>query len=222
MVYTLLPVFVYKLNQNKMKRVIQILLVLVAIALAYVLYRQFAIPLEFEKLRAQRSEEVVNRLKDIRSAQRAYRQAYQKFTPSMDSLILFVKDDSLVFERAIGSMDDSVALAQGRVTRESFKISVRDTVFSGRKLTNADIDNFRYVPNSDNAPFIMDAGTVETGSGVVVPVFEAKAPFKIFLDMDGYRQQLVNLIDQRKTLEQYPGLKVGSLTIANNEAGNWE
>jgi hypothetical protein len=205
-----------------MKRVIQILLVLVAIVLAYVLYRQFAIPMEFEKLRVQRNEDVANRLKDIRAAQRAYRQTHQQFTASMDSLILFVQRDSLTYERAIGSMDDSLALAQGRVSRESFNISVRDTVFSGRNLTDADIENFRYIPHSGNTPFLMDAGMLETGSGVVVPVFEVKAPFKTYLDVEGYHQQLVNLIDTRKTLEQYPGLKVGSMTAATNEAGNWE
>lgn len=205
-----------------MKKVIQILLVLVIIFLAWMLWRQFAQPLEFEKLRAQRNSEVISRLKDIRAAQRAFRQAHQRFTPSMDSLILFVQNDSMTFERAIGSMDDSVALAEGRVSRVSFKIPVRDTIFAGRKLTNADIENFRYIPFSDNKEFLMDAGTLETGSGVVVPVFEAKAPFKDYLDAEGYHQQLVNLIDQSKTLDQYPGLRVGSMTAATNESGNWE
>jgi hypothetical protein len=68
----------------------------------------------------------------------------------------------------------------------------------------------------------MDAGTLETGSGVTIQVFEAKAPYKDFLDEAEYHQELVNLIDQRKTLNQYPGVKVGSLTEATNEAGNWE
>jgi len=204
-----------------MKKVIQILLLVIIIGLAYLLYREFATPLEFQKIQTQREDDVKNRLRDIRSAQRAYRTAYQQFTPSMDSLIYFVQHDSLTYERAIGSADDSVAVARGLI-REEFKVAVRDTIFSGRHLTDADINNFRYIPNSGNQLFIMDAGTLETGSGVVVQVFEARAPYKAFLQIDGYDQELVNLIDQRKSLDRYPGLKVGSLTEATNESGNWE
>lgn len=205
-----------------MKKVIQFVLLLAIIGLGYMLYRQFATPMEFQNVQEQRKTEVVSRLKDIRSAQRAFRQAYQKFTPSMDSLIYFVKYDSMIYERMIGSADDSLAVAQGRVRREAFKVAVRDTVFSGRNLTDAQIDEFRFIPFSDNTPFIMDAGTLETGSGVVVQVFEAKAPYKTYLNIEGFEQELINLIDERKTLGRYPGIKVGSMTEATNEAGNWE
>ncbi|MDR0955310.1 MAG: hypothetical protein LBM20_08050 [Rikenellaceae bacterium] len=205
-----------------MKKLIQILLVVVIVGLGYLLYREFATPTEFQTLRTHRQGIVVDRMKDIRAAQRAYRTAYQKFTPSMDTLMNFVKYDSLVYERAVGSADDSLAVAQGRVTREAFKVAVRDTVFAGRNLSDNDIEQFQYIPFSDGKKIIMDAGTLETGSGVTIQVFEAKAPYKDFLDEPEYHQELVNLIDQRKTLNQYPGVKVGSLTEATNEAGNWE
>ena len=205
-----------------MKKLLQFGLLVVIVVLAYLLYREFATPMEFQRIQDHRKEAVVNRLKDIRVAQRAYRQAYQKFTPSMDSLIYFIKSDSLTYERAIGSEDDSVAMARGQVTREKFKMAVRDTVFARRNLTDNDIENFRYIPFSDGKLILMDAGTLETGSGVVVQVFEARAPYKDFLSIEGYEQQLVNLIDQQKSIDKYPGLKVGSMTEATNEAGNWE
>ena len=207
-----------------MKKFIQFILVLVAIGLAYLLYREFAKPMEFQKIQTQRSAAVVNRMKDIRAAQRAFRSANQRFVPSMDSLIAFVKYDSLTFERAIGSLDDSAAVAQGRVARIAFKIAVRDTTFAGRNLTDSDIDQFRYIPYSDNKKIIMDAGTLETGSGVTIQVFEAKAPYKDYLEIEGYHQELVNLIDERKKrlMNNYPGIQVGSMTEATNEAGNWE
>ncbi len=205
-----------------MKKLFQVILLLVAVGLAYLLYREFATPVEFQKMKDQRQEVVVNRMKDIRAAQRAFRTAYQRFMPSMDSLILFVKHDSLVYERAIGSADDSAAVAQGRVIRQAFKVAVRDTVFSGRNLTDADIDQFQYIPFSNGKKILMDAGTLQTGSGVIIQVFEARVPFKDFLDSEEYHQQLVNLIDQQKNLERYPGIQVGSMTEATNEAGNWE
>ncbi len=204
-----------------MKKLIQIVLVLVIIGLAYLLYREFATPVEFSAIQSQREEAVVNRMKDIRAAQRAYRTAYQRFTPSMDSLIAFVMHDSLIYERAIGSADDSAAVARGLI-REQFKMAVRDTTFAGRNLTDNDIEQFRVIPYSDGKEIIMDAGTLETGSGVTIQVFEARAPYKDFLEIEGYHQELVNLIDNRKTLERYPGVQVGSMREATNEAGNWE
>ncbi len=204
-----------------MKKVIQIVLVLVIVGLGYLLYREFATPVEFLSIQEQRREAVVNRMKDIRAAQRAYRTAYQRFTPSMDSLIAFVQHDSLVYERAVGSADDSLAVARGLI-REEFKMAVRDTIFSGRGLSDNDIEQFRFIPYSDGKKILMDAGTLETGSGVTIQVFEAKAPYKDFLEIEGYHQELVNLIDNQKTLEKYPGVQVGSMREATNEAGNWE
>lgn len=60
-----------------------------------------------------------------------------------------------------------------------------------------------------------------TGSGIGVPVFQAKAHNNVILR--GLDEQLIiNLNDQRRTNEKYPGLLVGSLTETVNNAGNWE
>jgi hypothetical protein len=69
--------------------------------------------------------------------------------------------------------------------------------------------------------FEMAAGILVTSSKVPVPVFEAKVHYNdILWDID--RQSVVNLIDERKNLDKYPGLKVGDLNVATNDAGNWE
>lgn len=204
-----------------MKKVIQIVLALVIIVLGYVLVRQILTPLEFKNERVKREAAVVERLKDIRTAQRAYRSANNKFAKSFDSLIYFLLNDSLTYERAIGSLDDSVAVAKNLVKRETFKVAAIDTVFGAKKLTVDQIKDFPNIPYGQGNKFIMDAGGLTTQSEVVVSVFECKAPYKLFLsDLD--HQELVNLIDDRKAMDKYPGLKVGSMTEATNEAGNWE
>jgi hypothetical protein len=205
-----------------MKKVLQIVLLLLAVFLAWVLYRQFAKPVEFDRITKNRSEVVVQTMKDIRAAQRAYRQTHLRFTPSFDTLINFILHDSLTYQRAIGSADDSLAVAQGRVYRIDYKMAVKDTIFSGRGLNEQYFNDLRYIPFSDRKEILMDAGTLETTSGVVVQVFEAKAPYKDFLDSEEFHQELVNLIDEQKTLNRYPGVKVGSMTETTNEAGNWE
>jgi hypothetical protein len=89
-------------------------------------------------------------------------------------------------------------------------------------LSVEEIENLRYIPFSGNTEFILDAGYLTTESQVVIPVFEAKAPYITFLDTIKYRQDVINLLDDRKRTDRYKGIKVGSMTEATNDAGNWE
>ena len=67
----------------------------------------------------------------------------------------------------------------------------------------------------------MAAGEVETGSQVQVKVFEAYALYDtLFHGMD--RQEVINYKDERYKLIEFTGVKVGSLTEATNNTGNWE
>lgn len=209
-----------------MKKILLTIVLLAVIGvLVWWLYSMFNTPLEFERLRKEREVSVVERLKDIRTAQRAYRLKYYKFTPNFDSLIAFVQKDSLIFERNIGSEDDSVAMAQGLVRKERFRMAVKDTIKF--ESLGGDVNNLRFIPFSVEATgsqqqFRMDTASIETESKVVVPVFEAFAQYPTFLgDLD--KQELINFRDYRiKTLSREDGLQVGSLNATTNEAGNWE
>lgn len=210
-----------------MKKVLQICLAIVIIALAYVVYRQIATPVEFENERKTKEAAVIERIKDIRTAERAFKSKYQRFTGSFDTLINFILNDSLIMERRLVDEDDSAAMAQLKLRKiqnvEEFSIPVIDTVFAPRKLSVANVQNLRYIPGTENkVEFLLAAGSVETGN-VVVPVMECKAPYKMFLDTVKYRQELINLIDENKNIyNKYPGVKVGDINQPNNEAGNWE
>ena len=118
-----------------MKKVIQIVLAVVIVFLAFVVYRQLTIPLKFQKEVETRSAAVIDRIKDIRTAERAYKQVNQVYTGNFDSLINFVLNDSMVYEKAFGSADDSVAVARGLVSRETFKVAVIDTIFGSKQMT---------------------------------------------------------------------------------------
>jgi len=114
-------------------------------------------------------------------------------------------------------MDDSVAVALGKVIRDTIRISVLDSLFK----KGYPVDSLRYVPYAGNNEFELGASVLPTASGVKVNVFEAKAHNNIVLKgLD--KQLIINQNDLRKKLEKYPGLQVGSLTEATNNAGNWE
>ncbi len=204
-----------------MKTLIKLGLAVVILLFAWLLVKQFTTPMNFATERATREAVIIEQLKDIRTAQRAYRQTHQRYTTSMDTLIDFVLHDSMTYERAIGSEDDSIAVARGLVKRESFKMAVKDTIFSGKGYSDQYIRDLKIIPYSNGQQVIMDAGALTTESKVTVIVFEAKVPYKAFLS-DLNQQQLINLIDERKNFEKYPGLKVGSMAEATNDAGNWE
>lgn len=204
-----------------MRKLIQIILGLLIVGAIYVVVEQIMSPLRFAKEKSAREAVVVERLKDIRSAQRAFKGATQHYTASFDSLIAFVLNDSITVRKTIGSKDDSVAVAKGLVKEETYLVAAIDTVFGAKKLTPEMVKNLRFIPFTENQEFLIDAGTFITESKVVVPVFEVKAPYKTFLaGMD--EQELINLIDERKTLNKYPGIKVGAMDQATNDAGNWE
>ena len=81
------------------------------------------------------------------------------------------------------------------------------------------MDSLAFIPFSGDSLLI--ESTIKKVSGVNVPLFEASMPYKSLLK--GLNNQLrINLDAEREDTGRYPGLKVGSVTATNNNAGNWE
>jgi hypothetical protein len=210
-----------------MRTVIQILLVVATVVITYFIYQSIQTPIEFEKAKDARYAATIEKLKDIRKAEEAYKNAYGKYTGSWDTLVHFIQYDSVRNVRAIGELTDSMieakitekkAIQMGLIIRDTVKVSVIDAIFGG----NYDAQSLRYIPApGEPTEFHLAQTSITTGSGIVVPVFEAKAHNNVILR--GLNDQLrINLNDQRRTNDKYPGLRVGSLVEANNNAGNWE
>jgi hypothetical protein len=210
-----------------MRTIIQILLVIAAVALTYFIYRGIQKPIDFEKAKDDRYEATIEKLKDIRKAQLAYKDVYGRFTGSWDTLINFIENDSIRNVRKIGELTDSMieekiterkAVQLGLIIRDTIRVSVKEALFS----PDFNPEQLKYIPVPDTtAVFALGQNLVTTGSGIRVPVFEAKAHNNIILrGLD--RQYVINMNEQRRLNEKYPGLKVGSLTETVNNAGNWE
>ncbi len=201
-----------------MKKILIIVVMpLIIIVLGYLIYRSVQQPVIFEKQRKIRENVCVERLKDIRTLQVAYKSRFNKFTSDMDTLIDFYKNGKITIVRQIGSMDDSVAVAQKRVFRDSIQLFVKDTLL---KRAGFVVDSLAYIPFSGGKKIVMKS-IIAKVSGVDVPLFEAGAPFDYLL-LGLERQLIVNLNSDRDLQGRYPGLKVGSIDAPNNNAGNWE
>ena len=215
-------------------------LILCIAGFGFLIYDGIKEPIDFEKIKEKRSAAVKQRLLDIREAQNAYKDVYGKHAESFEKLIEFVRQDSLKMIKKSGDFNafydtaivsrhfqdmthkdmEMYALEKGIISRDTFKVSVKDSLF-GNKYP---VDSLRYIPFSQGKEFQMGAGEVLTGSKVKVEVFEAKAPFNYFLG-DLNKQLVINLNEEfkkRNNNQGYPGLKVGSLSEANNGASNWE
>lgn len=193
---------------------------IIIVVLGYLIYSSIQEPVVFEKQKKFREGVCIERLKVIRTLQVAYKMKYGKFTNGIDTLIDFYNNGQITVIRQIGSMDDSLAVAQKRVYRDSIKIAVKDTLLKKEIQAGLVIDSIAYIPFSGKQKMMMSA-IVKKVSGVDVPLFEAYAPYDILLQGLN-RQLIVNLKADRKAMNKYEGLKVGSIDSPNNNAGNWE
>ena len=225
-----------------LKKVLTYLILPACIAgLTYALVSSVMEPVQFEKHKEYRKGIAVQRLKDVRDLQVAYKNVNGKYTADIDSLITFYNEGKMKVVMQIGSQDDSVAVANTKALKARkprikpeemlklynegkslvFKIEnevpVKDTLFSHRE--NFVVDSLAFIPFSGDS--IIMASTVKRVSGVNVPLFEASMPWKSLLT--GLNNQLrVNLDAQCEDQGKYKGLQVGSISAPNNNAGNWE
>ena len=229
-----------------LKIVLEILLAGLIVGLAWATVASIQKPVKFNEEVAARSKVGIQRLKDIRTLQEAFKSSYGRFSPSVDSLKLFYETGKMDIVMQIGSNDDSLAVvnteaikkanrklkgaeltaklqeayAQGQrvVFSVTTQIPVRDTLFNSRP--DFCIDSLYYIPFSGGQKTEMEA-VIKKVSGVQVPLFEARMPYRaLCVGLDN--QLRINLDAARKDQNKYEGLQVGSISIPNNNAGNWE
>ena len=175
-----------------MKRIAQIILGVVILGLVYVIYDQISTPIRFEDEVKVRNAQVIERIKDIRTAQRSFKSKYQRFTGSFDTLISFVLNDTLELERKIVDEDDSVELRYIPGTDKKAQYIMEAGIITTESKVVIPVVECR-------APYKMYLDTVEFRQDIIN-----------LIDNDVHN------------LQRYPGIKFGSMETGNNEAGNWE
>jgi len=211
-----------------MRRIIQILFVLIIIVLGYLIVESIMEPIRFNQEVDTREQATIDRLIDIREAQKAYKDVYKKYTSSFDTLIAFVDTGSFTVVKAIGDIPEEwldemgfekareKALEEGVISRENTHIPVLDSLFNPGFAT----DSMRYVPFTEGVTFVMDAGELLTSSNLTVQVVETFCLYDDLLnEMD--RQLVVNYKDERMKIVGFEGVKFGSME-EGTLTGNWE
>ena len=114
------------------RKTIQLLLWPVIIILAWLVYRSPISLKEFQEESNYRKSAVIQDLKDIRTAQIAFKDKYRVYANDFNSLLSFVKNDSLTVVKAVGETPDSLtedqALKKGIISRDTFCTSISNNI----------------------------------------------------------------------------------------------
>lgn len=206
-----------------MKTVLQIGLWLISLGLAFLIYKSIMGPIEFKKVRKERFQAVINKLKDIRDAQDAYNSVNGKYAANFTSLIKFVDTGNYVITTQKDSsymyFDENfqIELQKDTIVIDTlgFK-SVKDSLFK----KDDRYKSMMTVPFAANGEaFEMKSGTVDK-SGFRAQVYEVKVKKDVVL----YDQpaDLRAQENTRNSVEEVNGayLQVGSLNEVSTN-GNW-
>ena len=201
------------------RKTIQLILWPVIIILAWLVYRSPISLKEFQEETNYRKSAVVQDLKDIRTAQIAFKDKYRVYAGDFNSLLSFVKNDSLAVVKAIGETPDSLtenqALSAGIISRDTVFVPAYQTIFNQDYLDTRDsrfpfdLDKLPIVPFSDEM-FNIESGNIEKGK-VVVQVFEVSTTYTTFLN---------GLDATNKGIDLNNIIRVGSMTEVSIN-GNW-
>ncbi|HET8838885.1 MAG TPA: hypothetical protein VFM82_07840 [Flavobacteriaceae bacterium] len=208
-----------------MRLIIQLVLWLVIGFLAYMTFNSIYEPIQFNKIKKERYAPVIERLKDIRDAEMAYKQVTGKFTGDFNRLIEFIdtakytivqRRDSTVLNvertKAFGvDMYSEITL----IDTLGF-VPVRDSLFGNSERYK----NLMFVPGTNKSEkFSLEAGNVMKNESPI-PVFEAKVAKAVLLK--DQPKDLVHMENQMVSVDAINGeyIRVGSMEEVNTN-GNW-
>ena len=206
-----------------MKTGIKAVLYVISVVLAYQIYLSVMAPITFNKNREERFSTVIEKLKDIRDAQVAYRTINGEFAKDFESLISFI--DTGVY--TITQQKDSSFMRYNRVYRIDMQVdtvvvdtlgtvAVKDSLFKG----DSSYKTLFSVPFAQNGERFEMKAEVVNKQGFDAPVFEASVKKDVVL----YDQpkDLLARENAHNSIEEVNGntIIVGSLTDVST-SGNW-
>ncbi|NPA44828.1 MAG: hypothetical protein GXO49_04775 [Chlorobi bacterium] len=225
--------FILTSSNVTIKYIVSFFFLGLAIFAGYKLYDSIMNPIRFNAEKHVRYKAAIDELKRIRTAQKAYKREFDKYTPDLDSLRHFIETGEMTVIKRIGEVPDSIYLQNNNdlakaekyclkikldgFVRDTNRVAIKDTLFK-----DYDINKFGIVPFTDGLRFDMDTAYVTAGGGELkINVFEAKVSnLDLLKGLD--RQLILNLNDYAIKNNRYPGLKVGDLEENNNGEGNWD
>ena len=131
-----------------MKKVLNVVLLGLVIALVYANFNSVNAPLDFDKKRLERDLVVIDRLVDIRTAQVEYRAQNGRYAATFDELIAFLDDSMKVVNKTYILNDKQLALVRDYMVEDSTGAKTYYTDEKGKKrskvYTKEDAENLSF------------------------------------------------------------------------------
>ena len=210
-------------NYLTMKKVLTAVLWIVSILLGYLIYQSIMAPIEFNKTREERFTAVIERLKEIKVAQEAYKTVNGKYAGDFEGLVQFI--DTAEF--TITQQRDSSFMRYNRVYRIDMqvdtvvidtlgRVSIKDSLFKN-SMSYKELMNVPYGQNGET--FELKAEIITKGN-FQVPVFMASVKKDVVLYDQPEDLRLKE--NTHNSIEEVNGnqIVVGSLTEGTT-SGNW-
>ena len=208
---------------EKNRKIITYVLYFLSIILVFQIYNSIDAPIEFNKVKNERYQKVIERLKDIRNAQVAFKSVNGIYSDNFDSLVNFIETGQFT----IIEKRDSSYMQYDRVYRIDMLrevivvdtlgfVSVKDSLFKNdnryKDLALVPIDGI-------DGKFSIKADIIDK-NGYNVPVFEVKVSKDVIL----FDQNKDLLMQEKETVSvdgvNGPALVLGSLEDVSTN-GNW-
>lgn len=210
-----------------MDKLIKVLVLVVALVLAYLTVQSVLGPVNFDDTQKSRELVLQRQLKKIAAYQEAYEYVHHRYA-SEQELVDFLNNGKVYYVRAEGDYTDDMrekgiteaqAAAQGLIVRDTIWSSAKDSLLKdGTDVTT--LFNVLDTPSKIK----VETGTIEQIIGrdtVDVSVFQATVPFEAYLgDLDKGRlkEKTVAALERKNG---FAGLRIGSL-LEVKKTGNWE
>ena len=208
---------------EKNRKITTYVLYFLSLVLVYLIFRSINSPIKFNEVKNERYSKVIERLKDIRNAQIAFKSVNGVYSNDFEELIQFI--DSAEF--TITQKRDSSYMEYDRIYRIDMLrevivtdtlgfVSVKDSLFAN----NLDYKNMASVPiEGMESLFSLKADIIDK-NGYNVPVFEVRVSKDVIL----FDQNKDLLSQENETMSvdgvNGPDLILGSLTDVST-SGNW-
>lgn len=191
-----------------MRLLLNILLILGIGFLAYLLYYNVKEPIAFQAEKTRREGMVVDRLKDIRTAQEIYKSITGTYASNFDTLKYVLNTQDIPQYKVIGNPDDPTA----EFTVDTIYYDTRDTLQS----LGISLDSLQYVPFGGGETFLIDADTL-TYQQTLVDVVEVGTPRTTFMGKFGD----IKYAKYDKSYDPNTVIKFGNMS-SPSLSGNWE
>ncbi len=159
-----------------MRLIINILLLAIAAYLVYALAQSIKEPIAFNNARTYRTNVVVEKLKDIRTAEDLFRSIKGGFAPNFDTLKQVLSSDSFKIIKIIGDPDDP-NFDKNDIVRDTTYFPAKDSV----AVLGINLDSLKYVPFGGGKTFDIVADTITYQATNGVNVVEVSVPYKVFM-----------------------------------------